>query len=268
MLGQPVRSLHRGFEAGLEIIFHIGVHQSRNDFGSQIFVGIAVAHLDDARIGSQRDLQVAFDSGQQDGGSRRIGLQRIRSEVERGGQSHRVSTELGTPVQTQFLDHLQGKQIALQNLDFGLQFRGIVIVQVKRGRIVEIDQAGIRFIDGDAAAGFVNGGHLEAGDGDYGEDRQQTGENRPFALHQDADVFAECRFLRERFGIDAWADGSSEFRVRCRLHLASVIGLNQRSGIHALSSVWFADPQKVRTGPCDNNPTTGGARLVRGTGTF
>ena len=85
-----------------------------------------------------------------------IGLQRIGGKIERRGQSRRFSAELGPAVEAQFLHDLQGQKIALQNHYFGFQLGGIVIVNVEGGRIAEVDQAGIRLVDFDAAARLIN----------------------------------------------------------------------------------------------------------------
>ena len=78
---------------------------------------------------------------------------------------------------------MQGQKIALQNFYFCVEFGGIEIVEVESWRIIEIDQAGIRFVDGNAAARLIDWRHLEAGDGDHGKNGEQAGENRPLALH-------------------------------------------------------------------------------------
>ena len=240
LLLKPVGGLHGGVEARLEIVLRVVLHQVIHHVGGQILVGTAVVHLDDVSVGGECDFQIAPETGEQSRSPAGVGLQRIGGEIERRGQRRGFSAELGPAVEAQILHYLQGKKIALQNLHFGFQFGGIVIVNVEGWRIAEVDQAGIRLVDLDAAARLIHRRHLEAGDGDHGKDGEQAGENRPLALHQNANIFAERRFLRRQFGVNARAARSPKVRTR-GLHFANdwIIGLHQRSGIHAFSSTSF-----------------------------
>ena len=201
-------------------------------------------------VGRERDIQIAAETAEQCGGSGGVGLQRVWGKIERRGQSRRFSAELGPAIQAQFFYYLQGQKIALQDHHFGFEFSWIVVVNVERRRIAEVDQAGIGLVDFDAAARLIDRRHLEAGDGDDGEDGDQAGENRPLALDQNANIFAERGFLGRQFRVDARADRPAKVRAR-RLHFANgwVIGLYQRSGIHAFSSTSSQKPFRAgRTG--------------------
>src|ERR1700678_2098015 len=104
-------------------------------------------NLNDFCIGSERDLQAALETRDQGRGSSWIGLQGIGGKIKRRGQGRGFAAELRATVEAQFLYHLQGQKIALQNLYFRVEFGGIVIVKIEGGGIIEVNESGIRFID-------------------------------------------------------------------------------------------------------------------------
>ena len=61
---QPVRGLHGGLEAGLEILLDIGGDERVHHVGSEVLVGAAVVDLDDPGIGHQRDAEAALESSE------------------------------------------------------------------------------------------------------------------------------------------------------------------------------------------------------------
>ena len=85
-----------------------------------------------------------------------IDLQRVGRQLQR-----RRSPAVRSPgmIQVQFLDHLQCKQITLQDLDLGVQFGGIVVVEAEGGGVLEV-QGRVRLVDRNAAVGLVNRRHL------------------------------------------------------------------------------------------------------------
>ncbi len=97
------------------------------------------------------------------------------------GSRRSLACELRPPVEVEFADDLGSQQIALQNLEFGLQFGRIVVIEAEGGRILKI-QSCIGFVDFNRSAGLVDRCHLQAGDGDHGKDRDEAGDDDPFAL--------------------------------------------------------------------------------------
>ena len=129
LLGQPVGSLHRGFESGLEIVLLIGLHQRVHHILGSLRVRATEMDFHDAGVGEEGDLEISFEGRQQRRGSRRICLQRIGSQIQRRGKRRRFPSEIRPLIEVQFLNDLQRQEIALQNLNFRFHFRGIVIVK-------------------------------------------------------------------------------------------------------------------------------------------
>ena len=106
-----------------------------------------------------------------------------------------MTAELGTLVQIELPDYLEGHEIALKDADLGVEIALVVVVHHGH-RVFEGDDVGIGFIDDDAADGFIDGRLAQAGDGDGHEDSRGDSEYHPLALDKNAHVFAQGRFLR------------------------------------------------------------------------
>jgi hypothetical protein len=62
-------------------------------------------------------------------------------------------------------------------------------------RIFEIDEIGIRLVDGDPAHRLVDRSHFEAGDRDQTENSDEASDDGPLALDENSEILAQRRFL-------------------------------------------------------------------------
>src|ERR1019366_9129020 len=132
-----------------------------------------------------------------------------------------MATELRALVQIELADDLEGKEIALQNTDFGIHIALVVVVD-NRHRVFERDEVGIGFVDDDLGGRVVHGNLPEAGDGHDCENPRYTREDQPFALDEDAEVLAQRRLLRRQHVIKRGAGRLDEFSRLGGLELAHV----------------------------------------------
>ena len=193
--------------------------------------------FDNAGIGLQSHLQVAFERAQKVRHARRINLQLVGRDPERIGRGHvAFAAKFHATIQVQLLDHLQGQQIALQDFDFGIQVGRIVVVG-GRSRVLEIDEAGIKLVDRDAAGGIVDRCHAQGSDQHQQEDHHHTRKRHKFALDENAQVFAQNRVIGGKWGIDTGAYLLTELHRRNRLQFANrlAVGGDQRSWFHLYS---------------------------------
>src|SRR5208282_5759873 len=122
-----------------------------------------------------------------------------------------MAAELGTLIQIQLPDYLQGHQVALQDADFGIEIALLINVVGVGRRVFEGNQVRIRFVDGDASYGIVDGSLAQAGNRDRHEDAYDHRDHQPLALDENAHVLAQHGFLRREDVIERRSDGAQKF---------------------------------------------------------
>ena len=65
LLGEPVRCLHGGFEAGFEVLLDVSARQRIHNLGCKLFIGTEVVNVNDASVRLQHDSKASLKAGQQ-----------------------------------------------------------------------------------------------------------------------------------------------------------------------------------------------------------
>ena len=88
-------------------------------------------------LGSELTLQAPFEAADRGGRHAMGSLCSGSGARSRDGEGD-CPPSLGAAVQVQFPNHLHGQKITLQNLDFSIEFGGIVIVEAEGAGVLEI----------------------------------------------------------------------------------------------------------------------------------
>ena len=136
-----------------------------------------------------------------------------------------MAAELGALIEIKLADHLERQQIALQNADFGVEIALVVIVD-DRHRVFEGDEIGIGFVDDDLSNRLVDGSLAQAGDGNGDKNANHDAGHQPFSLDENAEIFAQSRFLRRQNVIKRGADRLEEFSRFAGMQLAQSVAVS------------------------------------------